>query len=394
MTYRTYPTVKELAYNPVPKPECKKEQWKLYNEMWEEQVRGKGIKMFCDWAGAPLKACIVGDPFSIYGPDIESPELKSLFADNTDEEFKATMERRANKPLKETDPELFDKIVNEIDARDDAYEKEGVIIIRNKLGWYPDEIINYNAAWGGSKFLSIYGGGYWITVGNLWAGAKSPGVYGQESAAQAAVAAILQEDPNSRMYQCATKEPDPTAASGGLFGVDQADWRVFPNKHIVWHYATAKAEDCSEDIDPYIVSGGTPKGRDVYGRVFEDYGYTSETVWFDSKLTYHHDCLHMNLVDGMCGLPDVEGYGYHGKLPDAIKDWKILPIPLEEQQMGAMNGVTTGTGKYFIDSRCVKSMEILRENGIEPIPVPYETIWEMFHSGIDCSDSSIWREYD
>ena len=33
-------TVRELAYDPEPKPENKKEQWDLYNKMWFDQVRG------------------------------------------------------------------------------------------------------------------------------------------------------------------------------------------------------------------------------------------------------------------------------------------------------------------------------------------------------------------
>ena len=47
-------TCKELAYNPEPKPEDKKEQWDVYNQMWFDQVRGKGLKLRLDWAGAPL----------------------------------------------------------------------------------------------------------------------------------------------------------------------------------------------------------------------------------------------------------------------------------------------------------------------------------------------------
>ncbi|GLP96352.1 hypothetical protein [Paraferrimonas sedimenticola] len=388
------PSVRDLAYNPLHKPEDKKEQWDVYNKMWEEQVEGKGLKMFCDWAGAPLKAAIVGDPFSIFGPDPDSAELKALIADNTDEEFKAAWKRRAGKHFRDCDPVLYEKIVNEIAARDEAYEQAGITIIRNKLGWYPDEIENFNKSWGGSKFLSIYGGGYWIVLRNLWTRAKSPGVYGQEAAASAAVAGIVKEDPDARLYPAPSKEPNPMAPSGGVFGFDQADYRLFPNKQLVWHFATADKANIAHDIDPHLVSGGVPMGKDMYGRVFDDYGFKQEVVWFDSRLTYHHDCLHMNLVEGMCGLPDVEGWGYLTDTPKAIDGWKILPIPLEDQQRGAMNGVTTGTGQYFIDDSCTKSMKILEENGIEPIPVPYQNTWDTFHSGIDCSDSSIWRAYD
>ena len=55
-------TVRDLAYNPEPKPEDPKEQWKVFNQMWVDQVRGKGLKLYKEWAGAPATGNTGGRP--------------------------------------------------------------------------------------------------------------------------------------------------------------------------------------------------------------------------------------------------------------------------------------------------------------------------------------------
>ena len=37
-------------------------------------------------------------------------------------------------------------------------------------------------------------------------------------------------------------------------------------------------------------------------------------------------------------------------------------------------------------------MERMSKAGLEPIPVKYSACWDHFNSGMDCSDSEIWRE--
>ena len=49
-------SVKELAYNPEPKPADPKEMWAVYNKHWEDQIRGKGIKVFEEHCLAKLQS--------------------------------------------------------------------------------------------------------------------------------------------------------------------------------------------------------------------------------------------------------------------------------------------------------------------------------------------------
>ena len=129
-------------------------------------------------------------------------------------------------------------------------------------------------------------------------------------------------------------------------------------------------------------------------RVLEPLGIEAETWWYDSCHNYHQDGVMLNVVEGVVGLPDDGKFGSWTGLPECIKDYQILPIPVDEVAMGACNGTSLGDGRVFMFSKCVKSMEVLDKAGFEPIPIPYDVLWETFGSGIDCSDANIWREND
>ena len=151
-------SVTELAYNPEPKPEDPKEPWKVFNQMWIDQVKGKGLKLYSEWAGAPAKALLVGDPFADYMPNGEDGEVQNLVKENAKQEVKDLWIVESGRRIRDFNPELFDAIVNSHEARNKAYEDAGITTNRNTLGWYPDSIVNWNASWNGSKLLSIYWG--------------------------------------------------------------------------------------------------------------------------------------------------------------------------------------------------------------------------------------------
>ena len=113
MSTKKVKTVTELAYNPEPKPENKAEQWWVFNKMWEDQIRGKGIKVHEQHASAKLKACMVGGPFAIYVPDPNAPEMKGLTKDNMDPEALKWWDTYKYQSVKDADPEYFAKFVEE-----------------------------------------------------------------------------------------------------------------------------------------------------------------------------------------------------------------------------------------------------------------------------------------
>lgn len=391
------PTVKELAYNPAPKPEDNKALWDVFNKHWEDQIRGKGIKVHEEHASAKLRACIVGDPFAAFVPDPHAPEMHGLTKDNMTPEALQWWAENMHKSIRDADPELFEKIVDEIADRDEKYEKAGVTIIRNKLGWYPDELINYNAAWGGSKYLSVYAGARWRGINHGIIAVEDCGpVKASEPAARAATIALIEEDPEAMLIPFLSHEPNPTEVGPGFAGLDLADWRQMPNKTILWGYGVpAKSKIAEAEATGAHTPAGWPRGRNIMMRLLSQLGYKQETWWFDSRIGYHEDCVMMNVVEGVVGLPDDGKNGmWNDELPDCLKDWEILPIPLEDVRRGACNASSLGDGRIFIDSTCTKTIDLLEKKGYEPIPVKYQTLWQTFNSGIDCSDSNIWREND
>jgi N-dimethylarginine dimethylaminohydrolase len=119
------------------------------------------------------------------------------------------------------------------------------------------------------------------------------------------------------------------------------------------------------------------------------FGWRVETVYFNSKYTYHIDCLMMQIDEGIYAIPETNPDlrpPFWTDLPKEIKDkWECVEIPFEEQQNGGCNTVTLGNGKFVIDESCERSMEILAKKGYTPIGTPWQTNWHTFHSGVHCS---------
>ena len=67
--------------------------WDVYNKSWEDQIIGKGIKVYEQHCSAKLRACMVGDPFAMYVPDPNDAEIKQMIEDNANDELKAVLGR-------------------------------------------------------------------------------------------------------------------------------------------------------------------------------------------------------------------------------------------------------------------------------------------------------------
>ncbi len=389
------PSVYDILATPKPQFSNKQEEWDTFNQMWADQVVGKGIKVYEEHCSAKLRACMVGDPWSVFTPDPADDGTYALIKDSFSDKDIALWRRNADKHLRDADPERYDKIVAAIADRDEKYEKAGVTIIRNTLGWYPDEINNFNAVYGGPKFISIYAGAKWQMTGNtLLVGQSTGAVRAAETSSRAATVHLILESPGSKIVPFMNVEPNPTT-SHGVAGFALDDWRQMPNQTILWAFgcpskegiqaATETGQDCP---------AGWPRGRELQMRLLSELGVKQDVWWFDSRIAYHQDCVMMNLVEGVVGLPDDGKNGMWSELPNCLKDWEILPLPMEDVARGVANSSTLGDGRIFIDSACTKTIDMLEKRGYEPIPINYQVCWQTFHSGLDCSDANIWREND
>ena len=130
--------------------------------------------------------------------------------------------------------------------------------------------------------------------------------------------------------------------------------------------------------------------------VCSSFGWRVETVYFNSKYTYHIDCLMMQITEGIYGLPEMNpdlGPVLWTDLPAEIADnWEMIEIDFQEQQDGVCNSVALGNNKVLMEAAAVKTADELSKRGIEPVLVPYQANWHTFHSGIHCSTCRIWSE--
>lgn len=390
------PSVSDIIANPTPKPEDSAEQWEVFNQMWRDQVVGQGIKVYQEHMSAKLRVCMVGDPWSVYTPNPADPGTYALIKDSFSKEHIEMWAKNAGRPLREGDPERWEKLAMACQDRDEKYEKAGVRVLRNTLGWYPDEIVNFNAAYGGPEFISIYAQAKWHLAGDAVIVGQSTGaVRAAEASSRAALVHLILENEGSKIAPFLNIETNPNSAHGEAgFALD--DFRQVTPDTIMWGFGSPSAEN----IPAAIESGkdcpaGWPRGRDLHMRLMRELGFKDETWWFDSRIAYHQDCVMMNLVEGVIGLPDDGKNGLWGELPDCIKDWEIIPLPVDEvKHHGVANSSTLGDGRIFIDSTCTKTIDILEKKGYEPIPIDYHICWSTFHSGLECSDANIWREND
>ncbi len=91
-------------------------------------AQGKGIKCYVESDYAPLKACMVGNPSSLYMPDPDTWEMANMFR-STSEEFKAYLRKHKGKELKDSDPKMYDTIVKESNALADAYRQAITLLL-------------------------------------------------------------------------------------------------------------------------------------------------------------------------------------------------------------------------------------------------------------------------
>ena len=116
------------------------------------------------------------------------------------------------------------------------------------------------------------------------------------------------------------------------------------------------------------------------------------TVYFDSCLTHHIDCLMFLLDEGIIGLPDDGKHGLWTALPKEFQDWEIIDIPVEEQQIGACNNEVLGSKQVLMQEGCKQTVREIEKRVYSAVELDYSTIYDATHSGIHCSVASIWRE--
>jgi len=370
-----------------------------YAESTDEELipgmreQGKGLKIYVESDYAPLKAAIVGNPSSIFIPDPDQPEMKNLLGESAgNPEFMEYLRKHKGKHLADVDPEAYEQMRQESDALAKAYRDNGVHLIRNETYTLPKALIDWQTPVTGDRFLSLYGGAGGNGIGNCFLSVWEVGTArATEMQHRDAMNYIMENDKNA--VWLTMPHPAPTSIqrlpepfmSGG-------DIRMMPGKLVIFGIGVTDPSHIKDRSKPR--SSGTELGVEILRRMLEPYGWRTEIVYFNSKYTYHIDCLMMMISEGIYGLPksDKVGPALWTELPKEIQDWERIDIDHDEQYRGVCNSVCLGNKKVVMEASAVKTAEQLSKRGIEPVLVPYSTCFGVFHSGIHCSTGAIWAE--
>lgn len=222
--------------------------------------------------------------------------MQNIFRSESDE-FKAWMRKRAGKDLRETDPELAEKIIQESDALAKAYRDAGVHVIRNETGVTPKNIVEANTNWSGQKHVSLFGGSVGETFGHcfvaMWEVTPSHG----ELVHREAIAEIIENDPDAVWLTMPTLSP--TQYKQPVF-YSPGDQKIFP-KLVLCGIGVPDPSYIKDRSKPR--SSGDELGVEVLRRMLKPYGWKVEAVYDDSRLTYHLDALVAPLEEGLMSMP-------------------------------------------------------------------------------------------
>ncbi|MHC4179821.1 MAG: twin-arginine translocation signal domain-containing protein [Planctomycetota bacterium] len=348
--------------------------------------QGKGIKCYVQSDYAPLKACMVGNPSTIYVPDPDTWEMSNLFAHESDE-FMAYLRKHRGKRLKDADPKVYDKMAHEFNALADAYRKNGVRVIRNETGETPREIVEYNTSWSGQKQMTLYGQSAWEVFGHCLVSLWEVSVSFTEFAVREAVVEIMKNDPEAVWLTMPALYPTADRRPPGPF-LSPGDPLIF-DKTVVIGIGVSDPSHIKDRSKPR--SSGDEFGAEILRRMLKPFGWKVKRVYFNSKLTYHIDCLVSLLEEGLMAYPKGKD-AFWTPLPKEFQDWEVMDVSLEDHKMGISNNEPLGGKKIVLPRGSKRFVKDLEKRGWTCIEIPYSTIWDTFHSGIHCSTASIWRE--
>ena len=353
------------------------------------RAQGKGIKSYVETEYAPAKAVLVGNPSVIGCPNGETWEYANMFRHAPDE-FKAYIKKYGGTNLWDTDPATAEKMAMESDALAAAYRKAGVHVIRNETGYTPEKLINYNRSWSEQMQFTLYGQSAAETFGHVFVSFwETSNSNISEIAHREAIIEMIENDPEAVWLTMPVHFPFVDRQQIGPF-LAPGD-PIVADKLAIIGIGVADPSHIKDRSKPR--SSGDELGAEILSRMLKPYGWKTEIVYFNSKLTYHIDCLLTLLEEGLMAHPKGDDI-FWTPLPKEFDDWEVIEISMEDHWEGAENNEPLGNKRIVMPAGTKKFAKDLEKRGWECFEVPYSTIWHTFHSGIHCSTASIWREFD
>jgi hypothetical protein len=356
--------------------------------------QGKGVKISCPHDYGVLKTALIGNAGSIFIPDPDQPEMHNLLSASGSKEFMDFLRQHKGRHMAISFPEHYEKMKHESDMLAKTYRDNGVRLIRNETNTITEELLAWQIPVTGDMHLSLYGQSGGEVFDNIFMSMWEVGaVRGIEFQHRDAFLEIFENDPGAIWMTMPMPAPTGRQKSPQPF-LSPGDPRIMPDKLVIIGIGVTDPAHIKDPTKPR--SSGFEIGADMMRRMLEPFGWRVETVYFNSKYTYHIDCLMMQIDEGIYAIPETNpdlGPPFWTDLPKEIKDkWECVEIPFEDQQNGGCNTVTLGNGKFVIDEACERSMEILAKKGYTPIPTPWQANWHTFHSGVHCSTLRLMAE--
>ncbi|PRY26942.1 amidinotransferase [Aliiruegeria haliotis] len=349
--------------------------------------QAKGIRCYVESEWAPLKACMVGHPHSLYISDPNTPESQNMLAGNASPELLQFLNTYKGQNLKDADPALYEVFAHESDMLAKNLRDAGVHVIRNESGQVADELINYSTGWGRQKYCSLFMQAAFEVVGHClvstWEASPSRPL---ELEYRAAVNEIMQNDPEAVWLTMPAPYPSRDVPTPAPF-LSAGDFRIMGDKTLVLGYGVSDPSHIKDRTKGR--SSGDEFGGEILRRMLAAYGWTVEEVYFNRNLSYHIDCVMMVVDEGLIGLPE---NGLFTPLSDKFRDWQVFTIPQEELKAGIGNSIPLGNKRILVPEGGPKTVKELERRGYTVIETPYQTIYGAFASGIHCSTAPLWRE--
>lgn len=348
--------------------------------------QGKAVKkLYVESEYAPLKAAMVGNPSSIYVPDVSYWEFGNLIR-YEGEFMKKFWIEHGGKNMKDVDAKLYDTMVKESDALADAYRKAGVTIVRNESGETPKEVMDYTYSWSGQRNMSLFGQSAGEVIGHCFVQMWETSISYTEFVVREAINEIMKNDPEAVWLTMPPNYPIATQKMPGPF-FSPGDPLIFEN--LVVCGIGIGDESHMHDLSKPRTSGNE-FGSEVLKRMLAPFGIQVETVYFNAKYGYHIDCVVAVLEEGLMATADD---AWFGPIPEQLKDWEIIPVSIEDIHDGCNNNVPIGNKRIVMLEDTGLGKE-LNKRGWEVIEVPYRNIYKHLGSGIHCSTLGLHRESD
>ena len=347
--------------------------------------QAKGLKLYVESEYAPLKACMTGNPSALMIPDPDSPEMANLFKGNMPEEALEFMRKYKHQNVADHAPEIAEQMTMESNALADAVRSEGVKLIRNETGHTPESMVNLHTGWGGEPSWTLYGKSGGQVIGHNFVNMHEVTCSSvAELTIREAIAEMFMNHPETGWLTMPPIFPTTEHPNVGPFMAPEN--KIFEGA-VLCGIGVADPSHIDDLTKPR--SATNELAVEVLRRMLAPYGWKVETVYFDSRYTYHIDCLMTLLEEGLMAYPKGSLWT---ELPEFCKDWEVIDINMEDHKRGAENNLVLGDKRMIGPEGPVQFYKDLKDRGWRVVEVPYSTMWDNFGSGLLCSTMYLWRE--